>query len=555
MLLIDVNNVYKSIGVLEILEKVSFKLYKRDKIGIVGKNGCGKTTLLKIIMEELDKDSGNISVHGKIGYLPQNLYFENDIKVKDFICGAYDYNRQMNLLEKFNLIDLMDQNISTLSGGEKTKLYFSKIISNNPDILILDEPTNNLDWESTEFIKDSILKFEGGVLMVSHDRFFLDEVVSKIYELDNKTLKMYSGNYTFYANEKKLEKERALLEYEEYRKKKKKLEDAAKKYMEKANRYNNISTNDFQRHKAAKVAKRSKAIISRLENSDEKEKPFIPKEINIEIDNADNKTSNILVRANSISKSFDRLIFKDVSFQIEKDNKIALFGKNGSGKSTILKAILNIEDIDGEISVSPSTKIGYFSQELKNLNWHNTIIEEIREINNDETYIRTILGSMLFRMDEVHKKIIDLSFGEKVRVAFAKLILEDNNLLLLDEPTNFLDIPTREAIEEALFDYKGAILFVSHDRYFIKKLAEEIWELEDGKMTIYLGNYDYYLNKKKLNNTDLDNKKEEILSLEMKLSYISFKLLSCSNEEKQILEKEYFELAKKLNKLKQNKLS
>lgn len=552
MLLLDVNNVYKSIGPIDLLESISFKLYKGDKSGIIGVNGSGKSTLIKIITGEIKVNKGNVNTFGKIGYLPQNLYFSKNTKVKDFLENIFDYNEFLKTLNsfEFKLDELLNQNINTLSGGEKTKLYLAKIIANDPDILLLDEPTNNLDWQSIEIVEEYINQFKGGVLLISHDRHFLDHVVTEIYKLDNKKLKKYSGNFSFYANEKRLEKERAKIEYEEYIKTKRKLEEAARIQMERANKYNDISKDDFQRHKASKIAKRSKAIISRLEDMDIQERPFKPKEVNMKIDSINEKTSTFLVRGTNISKTYDKTIFKNLSFQIKNGNRIALIGKNGSGKSTLLKAILGIENISGDISISPSTKIGYFSQEIDTLNWENTILEELKQIQIDETYIRTMLGSMLFKRDDVYKRIGDLSFGEKVRVAFTKLVMSDYNLLLLDEPTNFLDIPTREAIEEALLNYNGAILFVSHDRYFVKKLAKEIWSIDDGKMIVYLGNYEYYLSKKVSPKKNKNNINEKILALEMELSNLSFKLLNSTDEEKEILDKKYIQLAKDLAHLK-----
>lgn len=552
MLLLDVNNVYKSIGPIDLLESISFKLYKGDKSGIIGVNGSGKSTLIKTITGEIKVNKGNVNTFGKIGYLPQNLYFSKNIKVKDFLENIFDYNEFLKTLNsfEFKLDELLYQNINTLSGGEKTKLYLAKIIANDPDILLLDEPTNNLDWQSIEIVEEYINQFKGGVLLISHDRHFLDHVVTEVYELDNKKLKKYSGNFSFYANEKRLEKERAKIEYEEYIKTKRKLEEAARIQMERANKYNDISKDDFQRHKASKIAKRSKAIISRLEDMDIQERPFKPKEVNIKIDSINEKTSTFLVRGTNISKTYDKTIFKNLSFQIKNGNRIALIGKNGSGKSTLLKAILGIENISGDISISPSTKIGYFSQEIDTLNWENTILEELKQIQIDETYIRTMLGSMLFRRDDVYKRIGDLSFGEKVRVAFTKLVMSENNLLLLDEPTNFLDIPTREAIELALLNYNGAILFVSHDRYFINKVAKEIWSIDNETMTVYLGNYEYYLSKRNSPQKSEHNLNEKILALEMELSHLSFKLLSSTEEEKKSLDEKYIQLAKELTKLK-----
>ncbi|KGG79420.1 hypothetical protein Y919_12170 [Caloranaerobacter azorensis H53214] len=550
-MLLDVNNISKSINDKEILKNISFKLYKKDKVGIVGRNGVGKTTLLRIITSELEADSGSVKFYGSFGYLPQNLFINNHMYVYELINETDKYGDFIILLNKFGLKGVEKQKIDSLSGGEKTKLYLIKLLLKKPDILILDEPTNHIDNQTKEWLEDFINNFDGAVLMVTHDRYFLDKTVTKIFELENKSIKEYSGGYTFYARQKQIELDRARREYDKYIKEKRKLEKAARKHMERANKYNNMSKNDFQRHKAAKIAKRAKAIISRLENMDEKKKPIVSKNINIKLESNSDKIGNILIRAEGLSKSYGRILFENVSFNIYRNSRIGLVGENGVGKSTLLKGIIGKVQLEGNIYIAPSVKIGYFSQELEDLNLDLTILEELKSINNDENYVRTLLGSMLFRRDDVYKKISNLSYGERVRVAVLKLILEENNLLILDEITNFLDIPTKEVIEDALLDYKGAILFVSHDRYFINKIAEEIWELSNSGITQYLGGYSYYLDKKlKTSFNEKVSIKEEILRLEMELSHISFKLMNCSDEEKERLEKEYFDIEKELKKLK-----
>ncbi|WIV12335.1 ribosomal protection-like ABC-F family protein [Proteiniborus sp. MB09-C3] len=550
-MLLDVNNISKFIEDKEILKDISFKLYKKDKVGIVGRNGIGKTTLLKVITSELEADSGTVNFYGKYGYLPQNLFVENDLYVYELMEETKKYGEFLELLNRFGLISIEGQKIRTLSGGEKTKLYLIRLLLQNPDILILDEPTNHLDYETIEWLKSFINSFNGSVLMVTHDRYFLDKTVSKIFELEDKTIKEYSGGYTFYANQKKAELDRARLEYRIYMKQKKQLEEAARKHMERANRYNDMSQSDFQRHKAAKIAKRAKAIISRLENMDKKEKPIVSKNISIKLEESSEKTGDILIRAEQVSKTYDKILFNNISFNVYRNTRIGLVGKNGAGKSTLIKGLIGKIQLEGKVSISPSAKIGYFSQELEELSLDSTILQELKEITNDEGYVRTLLGCMLFRRDDVYKRIENLSYGERVRVAFLKLILEENNLLILDEPTNFLDIPTREIIEEALLDYEGSILFVSHDRYFVEKMAEEIWELSNSSLTQYIGGYSYYLDKKKqsFSKHSIDIR-EEILKLEMQLSHISFKLMGCKDEEKADLEKEYFEVTQKLRVLK-----
>lgn len=550
-MLLNVDNISKFIKHNEILKDISFKLYRKDKVGIVGKNGIGKTTLLRILVSELESDTGHVKFYGRYGYLPQNLFIESHMYVYELMEETKKYGEFLELLNRFGLNTIEQQKIQTLSGGEKTKLYLMRLLLQNPDILILDEPTNHLDYESIEWLKNFINSFNGAVLMVTHDRYFLDKTVSKIFELEDKHITEYSGSYTFYANKKKAELDKARLEYDIYVKEKRKLEAAARKHMERANKYNNMSKDDFQRHKAAKIAKRSKAIISRLENMEEKEKPSIQKTIKIKLEGSSEKTSNILIRAEQISKTYHRTIFKNISFNIISSTRAALIGKNGVGKSTLLKSLVGKVPVEGKIYIPPSIKIGYFSQELEDLDLDCTILQEMKKTYKDESHIRTFLGCMLFRRDDVYKKIGDLSFGERVRVAFLKLMLEENHLLILDEPTNFLDIPTREIIEEALLDYEGAILLVSHDRYFVDKIATEVWELTEQGLVQYFCPYTDYLDKIKLSfSKEIIDIKEKILKLEMELSHISFKLMNCKDEEKAGLEKEYFQSLEKLKELK-----
>lgn len=551
-MIINVENLTKYIKDKEIFCDISFKMYKGDKVGVIGENGIGKTTLFRTIVGELESDDGRIDFYGTFAYLPQKLVFDKNIMVSDFMKTTDSHTGFLEMLSKFNLKNIENRKVFTLSGGEKTKLYLAKLLLKNPELLILDEPTNHLEYDSIIWLEKFIKNFKGAVLMITHDRYFLDNTVSKIFEFKDKQLKEYSGNYSFYEEQKKIEYQKETLEYSEYIKEKKKLEIAARKHMDRANKYNNMSKDDFYRHKAAIIAKKSKAIINRLEKIEKKDKPLDKKTINIKFDKNSNKISEVLIRAENLAKTFDKILFSNISFNICKGKKIALLGKNGVGKSTLLKAFIGQETVNGNIYISPSANIGYFSQELKNLNYENTILDEIKNINKDESYVRTLLGCMLFSGEDVYKQINNLSLGEMARVSFLKLILQNHNLLILDEPTNFLDIPSRKVIEEALLDYKGAIIFVSHDRYFIKKISEEIWEINNNSLLQYLGGYDYYLSKKEQSpETEKNNIKEEILSLEMKLANLSFKLLNCKESEKESIERKYYDVEKKLKILKE----
>lgn len=534
----------------KLLDGVSFKLYTGDKIGIIGPNGSGKSTLLKMIINQVPYDGGNIKVYGQIGYLPQDLSFEEEKTIAELL-REFEYDGELiKLLNIFKIRRQYEQKISTLSGGEKTRTYLVKLILSGPDILILDEPTNHLDYRGMDYLENFIKEFEGGVLIVSHDRYFLDQTVTKIMALEEKCLKNYSGNYSFYKKTKDQELRRQRIEYENYRKEKKKLEEAARKQMERSNRYNNMTKNDFYRGKAAKIAKKSKAIYTRIEQLDEVRRLKDEQTIDVAFDSDMDKTGSILVRGDNLAKSYgERILFQNLNLEISSGNKIGLIGENGVGKSTLLKGIVGIENMDGDLYISPSTKMGYFSQELTNLDDSISILEELKKVNTDETYVRTLLGCMLFTGDDVFKTIGNLSLGERARVSFLKLVLGGYNLLILDEPVNFLDISSREAIEELLLDYEGAILFTSHDRYFTKKLAKEIWHMANGGLTRYLGNYQYYLDRqKRMKESKTNVSREHILLIEMEMSNLSFKLLSCSEEEKESLERRYFQLASKLKR-------
>lgn len=550
-MLLNLSNITKYVQDKKLLDNISLKLYKNEKVGLIGSNGVGKSTLIKLIMNQRLVEDGHIKKYGRIGYLPQDFSIIEEKTVEGFLKDFEMDGEFIHVLKTLKLKDKLKQEIQYLSGGEKTRLHLAKIIFSRPELLILDEPTNHLDFEGINWFEEYITKFQGGVLVVSHDRYFLDKTVSKIWELEDGKIKEYSGNYTFYKKSKAKEIERDIIEYEKYRKERKKLEEAARKHMEKSNKYNNMSQHDFYRGKSAKIAKKAKAIRSRVDQMEERNKPKSDSKINISFENRNEKSGCILIRGENLKKSFEKILFANMDFEIKRQRRIGLIGKNGVGKSTLLKAIVGMEEVEGNLYISPSARIGYFSQELKNLDEGLIVLEELKKINKDESYIRTLLGCMLFKSEDVYKNIKDLSLGEKVRIIFLKLVLGDYNLLVLDEPTNFLDIRSREKIEEALFDYDGAILFVSHDRYFLKKMSEEVWEMETGGLKRYLGDYEYYLEKKERRSIKGEGlAKEKILSLEMELSNISFKLLSCNEIEKETLERRYMEIAKNIRGLK-----
>lgn len=544
MLKLNVLNISKAYLDKEVLKNISFTVNNNERIGIVGRNGCGKTTLIKIILGEVLPDIGSVDIKTSIGYLPQaneahDISLSGIVNNKD-LCK--DIRRLINELE---LEKLKDKDISLLSGGEKTKLMFVSAVMGKPELLILDEPTNFLDWKSIEIMEEYLRKYKGALIAISHDRVFLDNIAEEILEINKGELNRYKGNYTWYREQKDKEEEREKIEYIKYKKKQKALRQAAQGIMDKANKLNATSQNDYLRGRNKKLAKRSKSILKRIEKLQEVDKPFIEKEVYISFDEADTG-SPILVNGENITKSFDRLLFKDINFQVNRGQKIALIGDNGTGKSTLINIILGRTGFDGNIRINSSTKIGYLSQEFEGFDFDNTVIDEMKKITDDLSLIRNTLGQLMIRDDDIYKKFKQLSYGEKVRVALAKLLMQEYNMLVLDEPTNFLDIPTKELIEEAIEEYNNSILFVSHDRYLVRNLANEIWELKDKRLNIYLGDYDYYISK-------IHEKSEEnvdILMLEMKLADLSYKLSIAKEDEKEELEKEYFAIAKKLREAK-----
>ncbi len=499
MLLIEIIDVTKWIGARQLLNNISLNIYQGDKIGFVGRNGTGKSTLLKLIIGQDKEFQGQININSSVGYLPQFYNYTAGQTVEEFLTEAsYDYGSFLRLMKEFGFeTEFLDRYIADCSGGEQTKLQLIRLLIDKPDLLILDEPTNHLDIETRNWLAGFLQEFQGGILMVSHDRYFLDQVVRGIWELEDAELKVYAGNYSEYRKQKKIEIERKRKEYEKYQAEKKRLKERIQKQKQFVNRADKAQEGSDRRR--ARFASRVKGLNSQLEQLDEKEKPFEYKEINPGFEQKE-LHNQIIIQGTGVSKRFKtETIFKDLNFRIKRDSRIALMGKNGIGKSLLLKIILGEEELsDGEIFCAGALDIGYFSQKLTNLHDDYTVIEEIQKKNPDKSteLIRTFLGSMLFRGEDVYKEIGDLSIGERVRVVFAILLLSDANFLLLDEPLNHLDIISRERIEAALKEYPGSFLVVTHDRYFAGETVNEIWELSDKGLEIFQGNYDDFLKHK-----------------------------------------------------------
>ena len=539
MIVLSCNNLNKSFGIDSILENVNFTVNEYDKIGIIGVNGTGKTTLFKIISGIYGYDSGDIytSKDCEIGYLEQNTNFHSENTILEEVLEVFKdviemekylrdlehkiseessntnsttleklMNEYSNKLEAFSDMngygykseakgvlkglgfsdEDMDKPISILSGGEKTRVLLGKLLLKKPTLLLLDEPTNHLDSEAIEWLEVFLEQYKGTVILISHDRYFLDQVVNRIFEIHNKKLKTYNGNYSDFIKASAIEKELELKKFEDQQKDIKKQEESIERLKA------------FGREKHLKRARSKEKALAKVDVLDKPE--AYRKKAKIEF-NPSVTSGNDVLQLRDISMGYgERILFKDLNLDIYRGEKVALIGANGIGKSTLFKIIMNeITPLSGDIKFGTNVNVSYFHQEQKTLNLDNTIIDEIWEDNKQltQTSLRTMLGAFLFEGEEVFKKISTLSGGERARVAILKLILSNANLLLLDEPTNHLDIDSKEVLEEALSSYTGTIFTISHDRYFLNTVVDKVLVLDENGITEYLGNYDYYIEKKK----------------------------------------------------------
>lgn len=531
--MLHLNNIYKTFEHQEILKGISLHIGPGEKVGLIGNNGTGKSTLMKIISGLIPPDKGEIIIapHTEISYLPQERQCNTGNSLYDEMLSlfrdVFDIERTMRDLEiKMELGKDIDEilrkyseaqskldslEVSTIeakigkvlyglgfkhedltkvtscfSGGWQARIELAKILLKNPDMLLLDEPTNHLDLEAIEWLEEFLVNYNGSFIIVSHDRYLLDKLTERTVELERGRIYLYPGNYSFYTIEK--EHRRELLE--------EKYEDQ-QKYLEKSQRF--IERFRYKATKARQVKSREKMLEkldrTSLPETDERKIKFSFL--------FEKQSGREVITAKNMAKSYDgKSIIKNVEFLIERGDKIAITGKNGSGKSTLIKIIAGIIPSDrGKYETGYNVIPAYFAQhQAENLNTENTIMEELREtasLSITDQALRTILGCFLFRNEDVFKKIGDLSGGEKSRVALAKIIVKPSNLLLMDEPTNHLDISSMEVLENALEEYDGTLLFISHDRYFIDRLGTRIFEIENEELRIYDGNYSYYIDKKK----------------------------------------------------------
>lgn len=569
---------YKSYQGKTVLENISGSINGKDKIGLIGINGIGKTTLARILAGEETPDQGEIKLSpadSKILYIEQYPLFDDTVSVYDELLrlAVSDSSSKITDIETkvkmtLNKVGLEQQKwgqrAASLSGGEKTKLALCKAMISSYDLLILDEPTNHLDLKSYDWLEEFVHSLDKPVLVISHDRYFLDKVANKIWELTANGIKVYPGNYSDYKVQKENELKTIAREYEKQQMEIKHLREVIN---ERKNWYENAhkaaGTHDFYRSKAKKHANVFKAKRKQLERLEETEinKPEKTVAPGFQVINKNiigTKFPRFLVRGKNLSKSFgEKKILQGVSFDIRRGDKIAVIGDNGAGKTTFLKTICGLEKYSGTISINPSVKIGYFAQELDSLHHDASVLEDVLSVGATIDDARSILAALLFRADDVHKIIDNLSMGEKGRVVFAKLILSGANLLVLDEPTNYMDIPSKEKIEDVLDEYMGSIIFVSHDRYFIKRLANRVFVIDNQNLYCYDGDYEYYLAKckeQKMNEeigVKYKDLAESISRLECELAFLGGQLNEVvDEEEKEVLSNKYLAVAKELNEQK-----
>lgn len=533
-MILSCNNITKTFGTDAILSDCSFHIEEREKAAIVGPNGAGKSTLLKIIMGRLPADDGTVTISKDktLGYLAQHQNLSSDGTIYDELLSVKkdiialeekirETEQQMKNATGEQLDTLLDQYtkmnhqfelengyayqseivgvlkglgfteddfslpVSTLSGGQKTRVALGKLLLSKPDIILLDEPTNHLDMESIRWLENYLLGYNGSVIIVAHDRYFLDRIVTKIIEIENTHVTVFSGNYTAYADKKKLLRNMQLKEYLNQQREIKHQQEVITKLKQ------------FNREKSIKRAESREKMLDKLEVVD---KPAeINDKMNIEL-NPSVISGNDVLSVSHLSKAFDdNTLFTDISFDIKRGERVALIGNNGTGKTTILKIINDILPADsGEIKLGSKVTIGYYDQEHHVLDPDKTLFDELQDAYPDlnNTQIRNTLAAFLFTNDDVFKYIRDLSGGERGRVSLAKLMLSNANFLILDEPTNHLDMVSKEILENALNSYTGTVLYVSHDRYFINTTATRIIELVGQTTVNYIGNYDYYIEKK-----------------------------------------------------------
>ena len=588
-MLYQINKGSKSFGADLIFEDIQFEIKNTEKIAIVGRNGCGKSTLLKCISEQELLDKGIIHKQNgiNIGYLSQNTIsdeeklvidelndaFEEVFKIKAELesleelmktdysekllnkyadtqmkfeeLRGYDYHSElMSVFTKFGFNEAdLNRQIKTFSGGQRTRIAFVKLLLSKPDILLLDEPTNHLDLNTIEWLEGYIKRYPKAVVLVSHDRMFLDDVVDVIYEIEYGVMSKYVGNYTSFVNQKKLNIEKQNAAYNRQQSEIARLEELIEKFRYKKNKA------AFAQSKIKYLDRMDKIDPARQSDTKTFKAKFTPRV----------KGGKSVLIMEDLQVGYDNVLC-EVSLEIRQGDKIAILGDNGTGKSTLVKTLVNqIKPLGGSYLYGHQIETGYFDQHLAQFNSNKTVIEELWDEypDLDRTTIRTILGQFLFSADDVFKNVDVLSGGEKVRLSFAKLLLKHSNFLILDEPTNHLDIPGKEALEDSLKGFSGTILFVSHDRYFIKQIATSVLLIENNKVTYFPNGYGEYIEKENPVKEEVvsvkEDKKNPKINNKKEIGKIEKEIQNLENllEEKRALrfEPEYYHDYKKMSEL------
>ena len=544
MLLIECSKIKKYFGERLILDIDDLKVYSEDRIGVVGRNGAGKTTLINILSKRLEPDEGWVKLYGRAGYISQLEPPDNKTISSE-------------MASKFGVETVWNE---CMSGGEKTRFKFAEALDNNSVLIFADEPTSNVDMEGIELMEEKLTEYRGALILISHDRSFLDKLCNRILEIEDGKVKIYKGNYSEYKKQKDQEKERAEVEYEEYIREKRRLQKVIQGTKEKVQSIkrppNRMGNSEARLHKMggqkakATLERAIKNVKKRIEHLEVKEKPKEQLGIKLDIQGSAKLYSKLVIEGKNIHKAFEnKVLFDNAEFTVYNGAKVALIGPNGCGKSTLIKMIMNHEE---GIKIASGAKIGYFSQEMDLLDDHLSIIENVMKSSiYSESFARLLLARLLFRRETIYKKVAVLSGGERVKVSFAKILLQDTNLLILDEPTNYMDINALEVMEQTLKEYDGTLLFVSHDRRFIDAVANQIMVIENKKITLFSGNYTEYIRRK--NETADCHKAEfekQIIVLENRLSEVIGKLsMPSEKDDMEALDAEYHRILKELRLL------
>lgn len=582
MIVLGCNNISIAFGTRQIIENVTFSVQDTDKIGVVGVNGAGKSTLFKIITSNLAQDSGEVYLAKgcKIGYLAQNSELESSNSILEEVLSAFSHLIKMeerikeleklissekneeklssymkeysNLSDNFSLNGGYEYNsrsrgilkglgfseeefelkTSNLSGGQKTRLAMAKLLTEEPDLLLLDEPTNHLDINAVEWLEDFLINYRKGVMIISHDRFFLDRITNKTLEIENCECKLYNGNYTNYIKQKELDREIQLKHYELQQKEIARMEA----FIEQQRRWN--------REKNIIAAESRQKAIDRMDKIDKPQN--LPDKIKLNF-KVSLQSGNDVLSVDKLSKSYPgRPLFNNLSFKVKKSERVFILGPNGCGKSTLLKILTGkINDYSGSFQFGHNTKKVFYDQEHSDISLNNTVFDELLEASDNlsQTDIRNALAMFLFKGDDVFKEINTLSGGERGRISLLKIMLSGANILILDEPTNHLDINSREVLESSLSDYEGTLIIVSHDRYFIDKLATRIIELGKDSYIDYSGNYSGFKKYKSRIEVESKSTSEVEVASTAKLSHIATKEEKARRRK---LEKQYADTEKEI---------